>query len=225
MLQPLQGRWRATWDENANWKISYKTSRFHHRKLGESTQGVLWVLQHADQSLTVAQIVERLASEGALLHPWDQAKERDRVQVLLRSLRDKKMVRSVSTPGDRRLRWTALQGETAPDQSTVLAGSRAVQPSLLSDRDWDLIRRSLPPQTRRATGAASARAFIDAVINELSVEGATLLTSGQISRFWSWYDLGVWNAIVERLGYKLTIDDLAALTRKLAALRENPEER
>lgn len=184
--------------------------------MGDVGKSVLWTLQNAPRPLTVIEIVSQLAVEGEALHPWDQARERDRVRKVLGHLRAKGLVKSISTAGAR-LTWKP--GE----DGLAIAGGRSEQTSLhrgkkLSDRDWLAIRRTLPPHARTTEGNARARRFIELVINETSLEGATALAPSEQKRFWAWHHLGVWHAISLALVHKFSACDLADLVRKLGAV-------
>lgn len=222
MTASLTGPWRPARDENKNWKIVYKTNSSDRRQMGDVGKSVLWTLQNAPRPLTVIEIVSQLAVEGEALHPWDQARERDRVRKVLGHLRAKGLVKSISTIGAR-LTWKLGENGLAS------AGRHSEQTSLhrgkkLSDRDWMTIKRTLPPHARTTEGKAGARRFIEIVINDISLEGATALLPSEQKRFWAWHHLGVWRAISIALGHKLSATDLAALVRKLGAVGVGDED-
>lgn len=176
---------------------------------------VHWVLQNAGEPLLVSEIAHRLAIDGAAYHQWDANKERDRIQVTLRLLRKKGLAVSSTRPGDRRLQWTV----TPPGELLTAAtehSAPSANPSRLSDRDWALIRSSLPPHSRYADAEVHSRNFVAAVIGDLGLPHSTGLTPSQIKRFWSWIDFGVWRSIVARIPHKLSAEDVEAQSAKLA---------
>lgn len=180
--------------------------------------GVLWIIQHAERPLLVTEIAERLAVEGNLLHPWDAGKERDRIQVLLRQLRRKSLVESLQTSGDRRLRWAPTGSGSASNIDEE--DSQRSRGNRMSDRDWDLVKRFLPPHGRRKDAERQTRTFLDQVVGEVTLENSTSLTPDQIRRFWSWHDFGVWQAVAEKLPHKLSEAGLARVTAKLSLLND-----
>lgn len=170
----------------------------------------------------MTEIAEQLALDGNGLHPWDAAKERDRIQVWLRHLRLRGLAVSTKVTGDRRLRWSVTNREWGP-AATAQGGARDGGRRRLTDRDWALIKRVLPPHGRRSEAEAASRRFIEDVLNDVTLEQATGLTPGQIRRFWSWQDFGVWQAIGNSLGHKLSAEEVERLAKKLAILVDDYE--
>ncbi|MBX3476247.1 MAG: hypothetical protein KF910_01445 [Brevundimonas sp.] len=213
-------QWRATWGENANWKITVKTTPYRNARRAGAGHSIYWLLQNTRKPLLVSEIADQLVTNGDAVHLWDANKERDRIQVALRHLRKKKLAASIAGPGDRRLRWIATDREEA-EQAEPHVSLESTRQSELSDLDWAVIRNSLPPHSRRADAEATSRRFIDAVFNDLAFDGSTGLTLGQIKRFWSWREFGVWRAIIERLGHKFSEEALDKLSKKLALISDD----
>ena len=148
--------------------------------------------------MTVADIVDHLAINGADFGDRDLTRRRNYVTSTLSTLKRQGLVRSFQTPGAR-LRWMSagsdkarLPLESLPDKPLRKA---------LSEAEWLSLRALVPTPARRRAMEGGTRAFIEAVVDAAISENRHGLSLAQTKRYAGWDALGVWDALSKRLAW------------------------